>query len=341
MRRWAFLCLLLVVVATPARTGAESVLRSPDALSRELAGLDRELFAACRWAQARPDEALRQRAESLWQQRARIVGRAGRVSQLPPSCRQRLARVMEPQPSAGRKGSRGGGGTAYRYQRSAPKTASRPVEVTVPPPSLAPPPPPPNVGSPAPAPDPVRRPAAAYGSTPSRASPPLPDMFPWPPPTPSTRRSFSPDVVADAPAARILGETATRLEGLLRQADFDSWGYFRAPNGFALVTRVERLDGNTGLALAGDARCSDRTASASILPGATRRVIFLTSRPTGYYRVMVFIATDDPPMTRPTGEQRPSRSPTGGPCWDDLAPSRRRSAAGDRQSRTDPAHLRV
>jgi hypothetical protein len=132
---------------------------------------------------------------------------------------------------------------------------------------------------------------------PQKPEPQLTDLFPWPPPTPSTRRSFSADVAADASPARTAGEVAARLEDLLTKAEFDTWGYFRTPGGFALVTRTERLDAATGRPLAGHQRWSDQIAPA----GIALSTIFGWSRPRGLYRVLVFILTDDPPMSRPLG----------------------------------------
>jgi hypothetical protein len=132
---------------------------------------------------------------------------------------------------------------------------------------------------------------------PSQPQPELADLFPWPPPTPSTRRSFSADIRADLPPATSVGDVAARLEDRLRGADFDTWGYFRTPGGFALVARAERLDPHTGTPLAGRERWSDQLSAAGITLGS----IFAWSRPRGLYRTFVFILTDDPPMSRPLG----------------------------------------
>src|SRR5215510_14305544 len=297
--------LILAAMAAPAAAAARS--QSPNQLTGKLVRVERDLLAACRWAQAKSDDALRSRAEALWRQRNRIVGqltreRAERISRLTPACRMRLARVMRGTSTAAapvsapdvhwRFGSRGP--SAWRYGHSArpPVVASPPSES----PRTE------DVGlrpGPDAQPSMPRPPIVATIEAP--APPEISDLFPWPPPTPSTRRSFSPDVLVDGPSAATLGDNASRLEGLLRRAEFDSWGYFRAPGGFALVTRVERLDGETGKQLAGDQRWSDRVAYASISPGAILSAIFATSRPRGYYRVFVFLVTDDPPMTRPAG----------------------------------------
>ena len=130
---------------------------------------------------------------------------------------------------------------------------------------------------------------------PAAGAPPLKDLFPWPPPRPSTRRSFSPDVIPGSAAAKTVGEVASRLERVLREGEFESFGYYRVPGGFALVTRIENLDGATGAPLEGRARWATRQVYA----GLSFSSIFAITRSAGYYRVFVFLLTDDPPMTQP------------------------------------------
>lgn len=124
---------------------------------------------------------------------------------------------------------------------------------------------------------------------------PLKDLFPWPPPTPSAQRTLSPDVNPDSPPAKTVGEVARRLERILREARFDSFGYYRVPGGFALVTRIENLDGTTGEPFAGAARWATQTVYA----GLSFSSIFAITRSAGYYRVFVFLLTDDPKEPQP------------------------------------------
>ncbi|MGZ8367258.1 MAG: hypothetical protein ACXWVK_00760, partial [Rhodoplanes sp.] len=107
--------------------------------------------------------------------------------------------------------------------------------------------------------------------------------------------SFSPDVISGLAPAKTVGEVARRLERILRDADFDSFGYYRVPGGFALVTRIENLDGATGAPLEGLARWAMRQVYA----GLSFSSIFAISRTAGYYRVFVFALTNDPRKPQP------------------------------------------
>jgi hypothetical protein len=125
----------------------------------------------------------------------------------------------------------------------------------------------------------------------------LPGLFPWPPPAPSAQRALSLNVVSGMPPAANLGDIADRLKQQLQAARYDSWSYFNAPGGFALVTRMERLDPGSGRPLSGDQRWSTQLASA----GFSIRNLLSLSRPTGVYRTLVFVVTDDPQMTERRG----------------------------------------
>jgi len=139
------------------------------------------------------------------------------------------------------------------------------------------------------------RPAGKLGGLSGGASPaaprPMPD-FPWPPPEPSAQT-----VLADSlfrPAGRpnpSLSSVAATLVAALERARYSEYSYYRAPNGFALVARLERID-------------PDGTpmpeAFRFLLPGSTepfsigayvKRLFFA---PTGFYRQIVFAVTDQP-----------------------------------------------
>jgi len=81
----------------------------------------------------------------------------------------------------------------------------------------------------------------------------------------------------------------------MRKAEFDAFGYYRVPGGFALVTRIESIDGTTGLPFKGQARWGATATFAGLSFGS----IFTSWRPKGVYRTFVFLLTDDPPMTQP------------------------------------------
>jgi len=181
----------------------------------------------------------------------------------------------------------------------APQAAPQAPEARTAPPSS----PQTTIDSPAPpqariAPQPAPPPTSAPG--PVSNDRPLKDLFPWPPPTPSAQRTLSPDVNPDSPPAETVGEVARRLERILREARFDSFGYYRVPGGFALVTRIENLDGTTGEPFAGAARW----ASQKVYAGLSFSSIFAITRSAGYYRVFVFLLTDDPKEPQPIDPEK-------------------------------------
>ena len=96
--------------------------------------------------------------------------------------------------------------------------------------------------------------------------------------------------LAEGPAATTWGQVAERIVTILRNARFESWGFYRTPGGFAVVTRVEQLDSQSGMPLAGTARfpSEPRVASTSIFDA-----LFTIRRPEGFYRVFAFVLTTD------------------------------------------------
>jgi hypothetical protein len=125
-------------------------------------------------------------------------------------------------------------------------------------------------------------------------------LFPWPPPTPSTRRSIPVSRLAAGRRAGTWGEAADRIEEILQRAQFEPSGYFLAADGFAIVTRVERLDGETGTPIAGERWASQpRVASSGDFLGG----LLTFSRPVGHYRIFVFVVTTDPVASSPVEDE--------------------------------------
>lgn len=131
-----------------------------------------------------------------------------------------------------------------------------------------------------------------------QANAPIP-FFPWPPPPASTRMTL-PESAFDRAGMRTLKQAAETIETALRSAGFGDWGYFSLPEeegGFGLVTRIEQI-GEDGRPLAGTARWLVRPfAAATMTPLQS-----LTSirRPTGHYRVFVFVLSAKPAIDNPT-----------------------------------------
>jgi hypothetical protein len=94
----------------------------------------------------------------------------------------------------------------------------------------------------------------------------------------------------------------------LRKGGFTSWAYFRAPDGFALVTTIEALDAN-GQVLSGDARWSQNPRVAASL--SFWQLLMLDQRPIGRYRVFVFLVTPQAAIgAKVTGAEMWSRAVT-------------------------------
>ena len=131
-----------------------------------------------------------------------------------------------------------------------------------------------------------------------QANAPIP-FFPWPPPPASTRMTL-PESAFDRTAMPTLKQAAETIETALRGAGFGDWGYFSLPeeeDGFGLVTRIEQIN-DGGKPLEGAARWLVRPfAAATMTPLQS-----LTSirRPTGRYRVFVFVLSAKPTVDNPT-----------------------------------------
>jgi hypothetical protein len=309
---------LLMVLCAPAIPVGNAVAQEQQSALAELQRLDRALAKICEARQDRLDD--RQRA--LWKRRRELVDALDerqrdelqRTSPLNKDCLELIARLAEPRrpsyrpPSDGspsgysrRRHSYqygGGGGGAPRARIAPPSSPETPVAPQAAPQAprarIAPPSSPETPVAPQTAPQApsTPRPTIAPDTSGDR---PLKDLFPWPPPTPSAQRTLSPDVNPDSPPAKTVGEVARRLERILREARFDSFGYYRVPGGFALVTRIENLDGTTGEPFAGAARW----ATQKVYAGLSFSSIFAITRSAGYYRVFVFLLTDDPKEPQP------------------------------------------
>ncbi len=116
--------------------------------------------------------------------------------------------------------------------------------------------------------------------------------FPWPPPEPSAqitipRAILLAGVADDEPALIDIGD---RLERALSSAGYVEYGYHGVGcDGFALVTRLERIDGE-GRPVDGAERWAppERGEPFSLASYIAR----LFYAPPGYYRQIVFLATD-------------------------------------------------
>ena len=158
---------------------------------------------------------------------------------------------------------------------------------------VAPPPPPPAIVVP-------RVAAAAPPVTVGAAAPPpaaiaLPE-FPWPPPPPSDRMMLS-----RAGFARGLGanpslmSAADHLTDALGQAGYSQYSFYSAPGGFALVARLERIRPD-GTPEPEGQRFAPPSASEPFSLGIYLKQLFIA--PEGYYRLIVFVVTDNVVVTK-------------------------------------------
>jgi len=125
--------------------------------------------------------------------------------------------------------------------------------------------------------------------------------FPWPPPMPSARQNLPRQLFQStgvlSPNLKTVGEA---LSSALVRAGYAEQAYYRAPNGFALVARIERI-ASDGHNLPSPERFVILDAD---LPFSLERYIAgLFFAPEGYYRQIVFVVTDaafvanSPPIT--------------------------------------------
>jgi hypothetical protein len=162
-----------------------------------------------------------------------------------------------------------------------------PPPTTLPPPATAMPPPPPTT---MPRPSPTATPRATPFPPPATPAPTLP-AFPWPPPAASAE-TLIPDSWLRTRGRADLAGVATALESALRAAKYREWSYSSVPGGFALVCQMEQIEAD-GAPSPGPVRWSTqlpRVANMDLL----EFVRALVGAAPGYYRVIVFIVTNQP-----------------------------------------------
>jgi len=127
--------------------------------------------------------------------------------------------------------------------------------------------------------------------------------FPWPPPAASAE-TVIPDKWLPTKGGADLANVAVTLESALRESHYPKWSYSSVPNGFALISQMEQIkpDGTPS---------PDPARWSADLPWVANMTLIefvraLVNAPPGYYRVIVFIVTNQPwPRTgeKPTGDE--------------------------------------
>lgn len=135
-----------------------------------------------------------------------------------------------------------------------------------------PPPPPPVVAKPT-----------------DRPAQPLPD-FPWPPP-PATRLVLPRSAVVERPGVGSQADVADVLVEALEQRGYLERGFFRVPSGFALATKLERIDEDGEPAPEASRWAQGNVPAEFSLSAILKR---LAGVPPGRFRVLVFIVTPEP-----------------------------------------------
>ena len=119
----------------------------------------------------------------------------------------------------------------------------------------------------------------------------LPD-FPWPPPAPSAQIVL-PNSLFQATGKPIpsLSSVGAQLVGALEQARYFEYSYYRVPNGFALVARLERIAPD-GTPLPEEFRFLLPGSQEPFSLGVYIKQLFFA--PEGFYRQIVIVVTDRP-----------------------------------------------
>ncbi|OLA98120.1 MAG: hypothetical protein AUH19_01525 [Verrucomicrobia bacterium 13_2_20CM_55_10] len=138
---------------------------------------------------------------------------------------------------------------------------------------------------------------------PTSGAPPANTMpaFPWPPPAASAE-TMIPDRWLSTGGGADLSNVAVILESALRAAKYPKWSYSSVPNGFALVSQMEQIkeDGTPSPEAARWSTDLPAVANMTLM----EFVRALVNAQPGYYRVIVFIVTNQPwsrTGTKPTG----------------------------------------
>lgn len=131
-------------------------------------------------------------------------------------------------------------------------------------------------------------PAGAGATPPPAPSPSTLPAFPWPPPRYSAFSRIGREWVAPA-ASATLGSVARRLETAFDAAGYGERSYYRVPGGFALVSRIEQIRPD---ATSVDPPARWAVESPTVHAGFIDHIRALFNAPPGFYRVIVFMVTD-------------------------------------------------
>jgi hypothetical protein len=118
-----------------------------------------------------------------------------------------------------------------------------------------------------------------------------PSSFPWPPPAASAHDDLTGALPPVSPDAT-LGLWAARLSAALAHEGYSEQVYHPVPTGFALVTRLEQIDGQGRPRPAGQRWSSAPAAPELFSVGSYLRSVFLANP--GRFRLFVFVVSAAP-----------------------------------------------
>ncbi len=131
-----------------------------------------------------------------------------------------------------------------------------------------------------------------------KASFKLPE-FPWPPPPYSTRLRLDRALLVAAQPTPSNGSVAARMERALAANGYNEVSYYAVPDGFAMVTQIERIDPNA--APAAEQRWSTQIDPVSLIPFSIDAYLrALLGKNGDTFRVIVFTFTPTPFTTSGT-----------------------------------------
>ena len=117
--------------------------------------------------------------------------------------------------------------------------------------------------------------------------------FPWPPPPYSTRLKIARDLLVTGQPQPSNGSVAARMEQALAASGYTRISYYAVPDGFAMVTQIERIDPRA--APAAEQRWSTQIDPVSLIPFNLNAYInALLGKNGDSFRVLVFTFTPTP-----------------------------------------------
>lgn len=195
-------------------------------------------------------------------------------------------RLLPPAAPNGARGDSERNGAAVRAPAPARPEMSRPVPREAMPDMAR------SAPRPQPAPAPVMRESLPRSAETTAYHFKLPE-FPWPPPPYSTRLKLDRALLVATQPAPTNGSVAARMEQALAANGYTLVSYYAVPDGFALITQVERMDPDA--ASAAEQRWSTQIDPVKLIPFSLDAYInALLGKNGDSFRVIVFAFTPTP-----------------------------------------------